>query len=88
MSILCVFFIYDFFRSQKELKGRAHLAHRVKDGHKVQITRPNGFNHWDAQRLGTFKEARNQTKPHLTGRGLLRGPQEEFESIQQCGLEE
>lgn len=88
MSILCEFFIYEFFQAQKELKGRTHLAHRVKDGDKIQITRPNGFNHWDAQRLGTFKEARNQTKPHLTGRRLLQGPQEEFESTQQCGLEE
>lgn len=88
MSILCAFFILDSFQTQLELKGITHLVHRVKEGDKVQITRPNGFNHWDAQSLGTFKEARNQKKPHLTRRRLLQGPQEEFESIQQCGLEE
>lgn len=36
MSILCEFLIYDFFQSQKDLKGRTHLAHKVKDGDKVK----------------------------------------------------
>lgn len=79
--------VYAFFILTSSKHNRNQRGKTFSQQSKKLRQSPSGFNHGDAQRLGTFKEARNQTKPHLTWRRILQAPQEYSESIQQCGLE-